>query len=364
MQAFLSYSRRDAGLVETVVRDLDRARWSCWLDDALGGGETWWREILEQIRSCDVFIFALSAHSVRSRPCLAELDYALALGLPVLPLQISDVGSLRMTPIADRQVIDYRPRLGLRDEHAQRAASMIDLTAAVVDLAARKPSRPQPLPPEPPIPFEYLMQISLALEDADLPNRVQLQLLTQLRQALRDEDDPTARQDILDLLRRLRRHPAVTYRTAVDVDEILAAEHLTPVEADPPDERPNVAAADVGAPVHEKPTPAVAAPRLVDAAVPRWSVLAAIIGIVGIAQVGSLVFYDMSFYFDTDPTVPGYAFRSQPFLTTMAVLAVVEGLGVVAGLWALRMRETWRTAALAIAVAGLAVVAAVIVRYV
>lgn len=68
MQAFLSYSRRDAVLVETVVRDLDRARWSCWLDDALGGGETWWREILEQIRSCDVFIFALSAHSVRSRP--------------------------------------------------------------------------------------------------------------------------------------------------------------------------------------------------------------------------------------------------------------------------------------------------------
>jgi serine/threonine kinase PknH len=56
-------------------------------------------------------IFALSEGSLRSQACRAELDYARALGIPVIPVipvQVGPVQSLLATPIAEYQVIDYR----------------------------------------------------------------------------------------------------------------------------------------------------------------------------------------------------------------------------------------------------------------
>ena len=56
----------------------------------------WWQAILERIRGCEVFVFALSNNALQSKPCLAELRYAQELGKPVIPIQIGPVESLRV----------------------------------------------------------------------------------------------------------------------------------------------------------------------------------------------------------------------------------------------------------------------------
>src|SRR3954454_5639466 len=110
MWLFASYSRKDETAVEELIADLEGARLSVWHDRDLGGGDPWWQDILRRIRQCDVFLFALSKNALASKPCLAELAYARTLGLPILPVLIGPVGTLRLTPVADIQVIDYRER--------------------------------------------------------------------------------------------------------------------------------------------------------------------------------------------------------------------------------------------------------------
>ena len=108
MGLFISYSSQDKGAIEPLRSALNRAHQQVWMDEELGGGEAWWRTILEQIRSCEVFIVALSDNSLASKPCQAEVRYARALQRPILPVQIGPVTNLRVTPLAETQIIDFR----------------------------------------------------------------------------------------------------------------------------------------------------------------------------------------------------------------------------------------------------------------
>jgi hypothetical protein len=65
---FVSYSSRDKDAVKSLTQDLQDADEQVWLDERLAGGDAWWRAILEQIRGCDVFIFALSQNSSNPSP--------------------------------------------------------------------------------------------------------------------------------------------------------------------------------------------------------------------------------------------------------------------------------------------------------
>jgi hypothetical protein len=230
---FISYSRRDDSAVRVLVEDLERTRHDTWLDRELGGGEEWWQEILDQIRRCEVFVLALSDHSMASRPCRAELDYAQALGVPVLPVQVGDIASLRTLPIAERQIVDFRERARTYTGRSPIVDTSIALVVSALELSAQRGELPVPLPAPPPIPFEYLMQLRLAVDAPDLDGRVQLQVLTQLKQGLREEDDPAARRDLVDLLRRLRRHPDATYRNVQEIDEILRGADMDDVVSSP-----------------------------------------------------------------------------------------------------------------------------------
>ena len=110
MRTFISYARQDQAAVEALNADLERARVHVWMDEELTGGESWWDTILEQIRSCDLYIFALSPNSLRSRACKAELEYALAPNRPP-PAFVRDVAiQLAHPAIARTQMVDYRKR--------------------------------------------------------------------------------------------------------------------------------------------------------------------------------------------------------------------------------------------------------------
>jgi hypothetical protein len=214
MKVFVSYSSHDGAAVRSLAGDLERARLQVWYDLDLGGGESWWGKILEQIRDCTVFVFALSDKSLRSKPCRAELLYAKALDLPILPVQIGAVSTYRTDPIFATQLIDYRD--STKD-------SGIALVSALHDSATRRAELPDPLPEPPAIPYEYLLRLGADIRgSADLSPTEQAAIVFELRTALGDEDDTDVCEDIRDLLRSLRARRDVAYSIVQEIDTILA----------------------------------------------------------------------------------------------------------------------------------------------
>ena len=213
MKVFISYSRADDVAVRSMVSDLQRARVDVWLDDDLGGGDAWWSEILEQIRGCTAFLFALSDDSLSSKPCRAELGYAQQLGLPILPVQIGEVSSYRADPIFSRQLIDYRN---------PTSTAGFGLPEALHEVATHRCELPDPLPEGPPLPYAYLQRLGASINGpVRLTPPVQAQMLFELRSALNEEDGSTVVDDIRRLLDVLRRRSDVTNPVATEIDTIL-----------------------------------------------------------------------------------------------------------------------------------------------
>ena len=215
MAVFISYSSRDRALLEGLLAALRQAREQVWLDEELGGGEAWWRKILEQIRACEVFIVAVSDRSFESKPCQAELSYAQALGKPILPVQVGAVRSLRVNPLAQMQMIDYqRPSI----------ETGIALVSAVHARRTAVAGLPDPLPEEPAVPFAYLMRLASTIAGPAFSAHEQSTLLAELKAGLQEDgQDASARADITQLLCQLRDRPDVTYRTRTDVEGVLAS---------------------------------------------------------------------------------------------------------------------------------------------
>ena len=211
MSIFISYARKDRAAAETLRHDLERARRSVWLDDELTGGQAWWETILGQIRSCELFVFALSPDSLRSKACQSELRYAIELKRPLLPVMVRAV-SVQLAPaaIADTQIIDYTERT---------ADSAVALITAVANHPPA-PALPEQLPAAPPPPLSYMNPYREQIQSNDLSYRDQAQLVLALRGHLQDEDErDTARGLLVDL----RRRQDIVESIARDIDELLAS---------------------------------------------------------------------------------------------------------------------------------------------
>jgi len=181
------------------------------MDREIHGGEQWWREIIRTIQEADVFVFALSQDSWTSQPCRDELDYAQKLGLPILPVQVGSVESVRI-PIMETQGIDYRERT---------ANAALGLVAALTELTSRPATRTDP-PPEPPkVPFEYLYRIAEILGPTPIAPDRQEAVIAQLRRKLKEERDVVARADIVKLLREFRRRKELTVGNSEEIDQLL-----------------------------------------------------------------------------------------------------------------------------------------------
>jgi WD40 repeat protein len=214
---FISYSSRDRDAVEDLTRFLrDDADEQVWMDQRLTGGEAWWQAILEQIRGCEVFIFALSQNSIQSKPCQAELEYAQALGLPILPVQLGAIDSMALNPLATVQTIDYRTRT---------RSTATRLILALNRRKAHPQPLPSPLPEEPQVPFEYLVRLSpIVAGPAQLRPRDQATLVAELKWSLgEDGDHDAARDGIVALLTKLLRRADATDTTRTEVQAILAS---------------------------------------------------------------------------------------------------------------------------------------------
>jgi len=225
VRIFITYAREDGAAAAQLGADLESSQRQVWIDRELTGGQAWWDEILNQIRECDLYVFALSESSLDSKPCLRELAYAQALGRPLLPIKVGQV-SIQQAPrvIADAQVIDYVDRtpdgvLALRD---------------ALDAAPQAPALPDPLPEPPAAPISYFGDYREQIGADSLPYTEQQALLLELKNHLGNEDD---RGDAADLLAALRRRHDLAQSVATEIDGILTA---AAAQAPPPDATPVV----------------------------------------------------------------------------------------------------------------------------
>lgn len=91
MRVFVSYSRADSEFVgKQLVPRLRRiyGAGNITYDDDIHGGENWWTSLVRKIADCDIFLPVISISFNESEFCQREVDEALRLGKPILPVLI------------------------------------------------------------------------------------------------------------------------------------------------------------------------------------------------------------------------------------------------------------------------------------
>jgi len=212
MSIFISYSRKDEATVKALAQGLEAARQDIWFDADLTGGDIWWKSIVKNIRSSTVFLFAASNESLRSKPCLTELEYAAALNRPILPVQVGPLDNLRSTPFADRQIVPFR------DSDSRTAFAVL---ASINEAMAQPWPLPEPLPAEPAIPYRYLKAIAEQIDGRELGLQQQLGVVEQLREALGDETDESVQHEIVSMLMKLDGKPYRAQKTGREIERVL-----------------------------------------------------------------------------------------------------------------------------------------------
>jgi TIR domain/SIR2-like domain len=209
MQLFISYTRRDAEVVQGLVADLEHSGHQPWIDRDLTGGQQWWDEVLAEIRRCHVFVFALSTESAASKACRSEMAYAVACGRTILPVMVRDANvELAPDPIGATQYVEYRQR------SSENAIALISALLAMPPA----PLLPDPLPPPPSPPITDLAPIREALAADSLSLAQQQSLLEELS---RRQDEPDQHDTLRGLLEVFRRRADVTVSIARAIDGLL-----------------------------------------------------------------------------------------------------------------------------------------------
>jgi hypothetical protein len=134
-KVFISYSRRDTDVVESIVSQLEAAGIDTWIDrEAIKPGQQWRRQIVEGIDTAEAFILNLSPNSAASDNVLKELNLAEeALDPFVLPIVLSDmkIPDEMRYQLAGTQFIPYHldPKRGVQsliEEINKRRSAIAD----------------------------------------------------------------------------------------------------------------------------------------------------------------------------------------------------------------------------------------------
>ncbi len=107
-RVFLSYSRKDAALVQRVADGLMTAGFLADFDQAahdpgnvsagISAEDEWWKRLQEMIASADVMVFLVSPDSAQSAVCDEEIAYARALGKRIIAVLARPVDFAKAPP--------------------------------------------------------------------------------------------------------------------------------------------------------------------------------------------------------------------------------------------------------------------------
>lgn len=216
---FISYSSKSKNLVSSLAEDIETANHQIWFDHKLTGGQSWWDQILDNIRQCDLFIFALTPDALTSYACQLEYRYAYQLKKNILPVLVADGVSANLLPpeLSVIQFVDYR---------SQDKLAAFRLMTALNNLPAPQPL-PDPLPEAPAVPISYLGNLKEQVETTKTLNfEEQTTLVFKLRERLREGDNP---EDVLGLLRQMKRRDDLLAKIEKEIDAVIHS--ATPAQA-------------------------------------------------------------------------------------------------------------------------------------
>lgn len=207
---FISYSRESEPVARSLAGDIEALGHTVWMDNELGGGQSWWDKILATIRDCDVVVVVISPDTLKSTACKREFGYATQLGKLILPVLVSKEVRTNLLPpaLSQIQIVDYSE---------QDKNSALSLGRAFTRLPP-SPPLPDQLPDAPDVPMSYLGDLSEQVDAPSLTVDEQTLLVAKLKNALRD---PEAVNDARTLLITLRKRRDLLVTTAEDIDEIL-----------------------------------------------------------------------------------------------------------------------------------------------
>jgi hypothetical protein len=211
MNIFISYSSQNRPAVEALVADLENLGHAVWYDQELAGGQVWWDSILEALRGCDLFVFALTNRSLQSDPCRREYTYAHALDKPILPVQLTDDITISLLPVVlqERNIVNYIN---------QDKPALLRLVEAITRVPPAPPL-PDPLPEPPAIPISPLARLQTEIMQPSLTYDEQVTLFHQLKGYT---DNPDLRADALKLLEQLEKHPSLLAAVFKDINAFLS----------------------------------------------------------------------------------------------------------------------------------------------
>lgn len=206
---FISYCRENQHRAESLAEDLKLLGHEVWLDQHLHGGQDWWGRILEEIRRCDVFVYAIDAASLGSEACQLEFQYAYDLKKRILPVLVSE--DVSPDDLASKLVeIQYV------DDRQNSREGYQAFIRALNSLPPPEPL-PDPLPPPPEAPLSYKVRWKTRVEAPRLSLEEQSALVVELAYGLEDlEKAETA----LAMLRQFRRR-ADLFPAVIKVTELV-----------------------------------------------------------------------------------------------------------------------------------------------
>jgi len=141
-QVFISYSRRDIDVVESIVSELEASGIDVWLDrEDIKPGKQWRKQIVEGIDTAEAFILNLSPNSAASDNVLKELNLAEeALEPFILPVMLSEmkIPDEMRYQLAGTQFIAY---------HLDSKRGVHDLVAEIKKRRSATADRPPIQPP-------------------------------------------------------------------------------------------------------------------------------------------------------------------------------------------------------------------------
>jgi formylglycine-generating enzyme required for sulfatase activity len=89
---FLSYSRKQTEWCDALYMGIDTyTAFQRWRDNKIPESADWWHSICLNIEGCFAFVALLTPDYLASVYCMGELNYALALNKPIIPLMLEDV---------------------------------------------------------------------------------------------------------------------------------------------------------------------------------------------------------------------------------------------------------------------------------
>jgi len=210
VKVFISYERESRANVRDLANHIQKLGHTVWFDDQLNGGESWWNQILEHVRECDTFVFALAPRTLDSVACRSEYEYAVALGKSIIPVLVAPGVAVSLLPgeLSKIQWVDYVNR----DSDAA-----LGLARAFANATPSKPLR-EPLPTPPDVPLSYLGGLATRVAAPHLSYEEQAVLVVELKASLRDESSSP---DAIALLERLKKRPDLLAKTGREIDDAL-----------------------------------------------------------------------------------------------------------------------------------------------